>query len=499
MRSRLSKSRIMQGLQCPKALYLAIHHPELAPPVGKSQQVIFDRGHQVGELAQKRFPGGILIDAPYTDPEAALRQTQVALANPATTAIFEATFVHEGVLVKADILHRENSNSPWELIEVKSATSCKREYLPDAAVQAWVIRGAGVSLWRVSILHINTNCVYPDLDQIFSSVDVTRETEELLPGLLAEILNLRVFLEKSGVPELPIGPHCDDPHPCAFMEHCWRQSRIPELSVLDVPSLGARKWELFAQGKVRLEDLRGEVLSSTQARVVEVSLSGKRFVDRVAIQQELSRWRHPLLYLDFETIAFVPPRYPGTRPYQQVPFQFSLHIQLQPGGPVAHTEYLHEDVTDPRPAIIQALLASLGTEGSIVSYNATFEGQRIEEMAKAFPEHAARLRALLPRLVDPLPLMRRAVYDKAFHGSFSIKSVAPALLGPEMSYEGMLVADGGDAQLAFEELIHPATPAARRGELRAAMIDYCRKDTLAMVHLVAWLETASPGRTVAGE
>jgi len=485
----LSKSKVMKGLQCPKSLYLAIHQPDLARETPAGLQAIFDQGHRVGVEAQKRYPGGVLIEAPHTDLALALKRTEEAVASGAL-ALYEATFVHDGVLVRVDILHRKKVGSPWHIVEVKSTTEVKDQHIDDAAVQTWVVRGAGEHVSSVSVMHINNQCVFPDLADLFTVADVTKEVGEAVKPLPKVIAKLKKILQGEKAPALDIGPHCDDPYECDFKDHCWGAKKIPEISVFDIPGLAAkRKWELYEKGVVELAKLVSaeEKLNSTQRKMVEVTLSGKRALNREAVERELAEWKFPLYFLDFETIGPAIPRYPGTRPYEQVPFQFSCHAQMKPGGMLVHAEYLHDSVSDPREPLIRALVDAIGKRGSVVAYNKGFESGCLSALARAFPKYADQLLGIAARLVDPLPIFRAHVYDREFRGSFSIKSVAPALLGDSLSYEGMIIADGTGAQIAFEELIADDTAAARKAELRQAMLDYCRKDTIAMVNLVEWL------------
>lgn len=485
----LSKSRVTKGLQCAKALYLSIHRPELAEPGDAGRQAIFDQGNRVGIEAQKRYPGGVLIDFPPKELSKALAETKKQIA-AGTRVLFEATFVHSGVLVRVDILHRKDLDAPWQIEEVKSTARVKDQHLQDTAVQAWVLKGVGLQVDQVSIVHLNSECVYPHLDELFVAVDVTTQVIEIEKTVPALISDLQKTLRKPKPPRIDIGPQCDSPYECEFKGHCWAEKKIPDFSVFDVPGLTAdRKWALYQEGKVELAQLSKleEGLGPKQKRMIEVTLSGQRQVDAEAIQKELSQWRYPLHFLDFETTAPAIPRFDGSHPFENVPFQFSCHIQMNAGGPLLHSEYLHDSSSDPRRGLLKALLASIGPSGSVVAYYQSFERRCLLDLAKRFPEHADALTAIAERLVDPLPIFRASVYDREFRGSFSMKSVAPAILGQEMSYEGMAVGNGVEAQAAFDELISDSTPKNRKEELRGAMLEYCRKDTLAMVHLVEWL------------
>lgn len=489
--ARLSKSKILLGAQCQKALYLDRHHSDLKPTSGISLQAVFDQGHAVGVEARKRFPGGVLIQAPYDQVELAVAQTKAAIEQGALS-IFEATFVHDGVQVKVDILHRKSARAKWRLIEVKSSTSVKETHRLDAAIQAWVVAGAGVSLVSTEVMHINTECRFPNLKNLFTRVDVSeavREHGEKIPALIAA---LRLVVARKTAPPIDIGPHCTSPYACAFESHCFAEKEIPDLSVFDVPGIASKKkWALYQTGRITLDSVHADPWNRNQRRMIDASLSGKRFVNSAAVWATLKTWRFPLYFLDFETVSSAIPRWPSTKSYQQIPFQFSCHVERKAGGKLAHTEYLHTDTSDPRERLIPALLEACEDSGSIVSYNMSFEAARIKEMAMAFPGHARRLRSLLPRFVDPLPIFRAEVYDREFRGSFSIKSVAPAILGVTSSYEGMTISEGGLATLAFEELSAPDCSDVRKQELVAGLREYCAKDTMEMVKLVRWLRSTS--------
>lgn len=249
-------------------------------------------------------------------------------------------------------------------------------------------------------------------------------------------------------------------------------------------------------------ELKG--FSGTKARAIKVARSGERFIDPRAITNGVKNWKWPLYFLDFETIGPAVPRYEGTHPFQQIPFQFSCHVQEdregnqgaapgnKAGAKLRHAEYLHMNQFDPRAAVAQNLVMAVGTVGSVVAYNMKTERGCIEHLADACPKLETELRAIIPRLVDLLPIIRNGVYDIGFRGSFSIKSVAPALLGRELSYDNLDIGQGREAQLAFGEMISEETSAERREEIRIAMLKYCQRDTLAMAKLVEWLMMQSP-------
>ncbi len=476
----------MRGYQCLKSIYLTIHNKELEPPVTPDLQFIFDQGNAVGSEARKKYPNGVLVDNPAWDFFGALKKTRKLLKNE-TEVIFEAAFEYKGCFARADIITYSKETKRWSVFEVKSTTKVKEEHLDDVGLQAWIMANAGLPIEKICVMHLNSDCRYPNLNNLFTEVDVTeelRKRHQSIPPRLTEIFKA---VRSESAPDVDIGPHCASPNECPFITHCWVQKNIPEPSVFNLPGIKTKKWDLYAQGIIKLDHPKLSNLTPVQQRVVDVYKSQKRYIDKVEIGKALSTWKFPLVFLDFETINPAIPRYDKTGPYQQVPFQFSAHIWLSPGSELIHKEYLHVSSSDPRPQLIPLLLEACRGEGSIVAYYSAFETQRISEMAEHSQDHKKELEALLNRFVDPLPIFRDFVYDNGFLGSFSLKTVAPTILGEKHSYEGMLVADGSSAQRAYEEIINPETDHSRREQLIEASIEYCKKDTLVMVELVKWL------------
>lgn len=476
----------MRGYQCHKSIYLTIHNKELEPPVTPELQAIFDQGNEVGIEARKKYPNGVLVENPAWDFFGALKKTRELLKEE-TDVIFEAAFEYKGCFARADIIIYSKETKRWSVLEVKSTTKVKDEHLDDVGLQAWIMANAGLPIEKISILHLNTECRFPNLKNLFTEVDVTEDLRKLhksIPDKLNEIFKV---LKNETTPNIDIGPHCTSPNECPFISHCWDEKNIPEVSAFDLPKIGAKKWNLYSEGIITLDNPKLTELTPLQQKMVDVFKSKKRLVDLKGIKSVLTAWKFPLIFLDFETINPAIPRYDKTGPYQQVPFQFSAHIWNSPESELIHKEYLHVDKTDPRPLLIPKLLEACGTNGTIVAYYSQFESSRISEMAEFSIEHRVQLESLIDRIVDPLPVIRDFVYDDLFHGSFSLKKVAPAILGEAASYNEMLVDNGTAAQRAFEEIINNTTPRVRREELIQALLGYCKKDTLVMVELVKWL------------
>ena len=474
----------MRGYQCLKNIYLTIHNPELESLISPETEAVFDQGNRVGEIARTYYPGGTLVDNPPWDFVGSLSKTKELIAQ-GTTILYEAAFEYNGLYARADILTFSKETGRWKMFEVKSSTKLKDEHLDDIGLQAWIIAKTGLPLEQISLLHINNECVFPNLSNLFTTVDLTQSIRDIYPSILPKISEILSTIKKDTVPMVSIGPQCLAPYDCGFVNHCWKD--IPSTSIFNLPKINSKKWDLYAQGIVSLDDARLTDLVPIQERMVEVHRTQKRFVDLDGIRTALSNWTFPLVFLDFETINPGIPRYNGIRPYQQVPFQYSVHVLKDINGEAQHQEFLQTDISDPRPSLIPKLIEDCGAEGVVVAYYARFEKERMMEMATSFPQFKEQLESICSRLVDPLPIIRDFVYDVGFNGSFGLKNVAPALLGKEHGYDGMLVADGGAAQRAFEEIIDPKTNQIRKKELTLGILEYCKKDTLVMVELVRWL------------
>ena len=478
----LSKSRFMAGRQCHKRLYLETYRSELAESAGESCEATFEVGQAVGALARNRYSGGAMIGEGLDWAEAD-RSTRTALKNRAIPAIFEGAVSFDRVRVRADILSRTRDRR-FDLFEVKSTLDLKPEHEWDLAVQYYVLRGAGVPIRWARLMHLNRDYVYSggdyDLKRLFTFTNLTRLVRKRRRQVVVALKEMRRTLAAKFPPPISVGPQCSAPHTCPFYDHCHEDE--PDHSVVQLPRLGTRLREQFAaMGIIEITKIPRDFggLSTLQARVVEAVRMGARFHDP-AISRKFRKAKFPVHFLDFETFSPALPLYPGTRPYQVIPFQWSDHILNADGG-VMHREFLHCDRTDPRRSFAKQLLDAVGRKGSIVVYGA-FESTRLRELGEDFRDLAASLACVRKRIVDLLPLIRDHVYDPEFHGSFSLKSVLPTLV-PELGYDDLDITNGGLASLAYAQMQDPETTNDRRAELRAALLAYCKRDTEALLEL----------------
>ncbi len=479
----LSKSTFIRGCQCHKSLWLYKHLYQTRDRISPEQQAIFDRGSKVGLLARELFPGG--VDAsPPTPFQYGRSVTKTAeLVRDRTPVIYEAAFRHEGVLAAMDILVRDGAS--YRAFEVKSSTSVTETYLLDAALQYFVITGSGLPLSDISIVCVNPDYVRHgklDLYRLFVGRSVRSEVIGLQPTIVQKVEELSRVARAEQMPEVPIGPHCHNPYPCDFIGTCWKE--VPEYSVFDIARLDEeKKFELFHSGIVAVGDVPDSYpLSDRQRLQVHVERSRSAVIEAPAIEGLIRSLRYPLLFLDFETFQPAVPLYDNSSPYQQIPFQFSLHRRERPGEEASHVEFLAEAGPDPRDSFAEAMLAALGESGSVLAYNQSFEVGRLTELAALFPERAPALEAVIDRVADLMtPFQRCDYYLPSMRGSYSIKRVLPAL-APELSYDSLAIGDGTAAALAFTELFEVRDP-ARRAEVRRQLLDYCSMDTYAMVRI----------------
>jgi predicted RecB family nuclease len=479
----ISKSQFVAGCQCLKRLYWQVHDPELAVAPDAVAIAIMEQGCEVGRLARRMFAGGVEVHS--RDPEQAIRITRELIANPEIPAVFEAAFENGGVFVRVDILQRRRDNR-WRVIEVKSTADLKDHHLDDVAIQYRALSRSGLDVASVCLAHVNRNYVFQGGDiearRFFRIRNLTRRVLRLLPKLTFQLRTELRVLAMPHPPDLPTGPHCSDPVTCEFFDRC--NLPRPDDHIGFLPRLHASAAEeLEEMGVESIRDIPEDFeLTEIQRRAATCVQTGEPWFSP-DLSKELDGLKYPLYFMDFETVNPAIPRFAGMRPFDQLPFQWSVHVQRQHDAEPEHREFLATDASDPRREFIGSLIDALGESGTIVVYNATFESQRLSELAAWVPESAERIKNVQSRLFDLLPIVRNHVYHPAFAGSYSLKAVLPALV-PEMSYDGMAVANGQDAGLAWESLVRGRLDQAERDRISKALLDYCGQDTLALFKLI---------------
>jgi predicted RecB family nuclease len=486
----ITKSKYMAGVQCLKRLFLLTNSPELGRGKTAADFALLDQGRQVGKLAQQLFPGGVEVRT--GNPEEAIRTTQELIANPDIPAIFEAAFEHEGVFVRADILHRRRDGR-WRLIEVKSSASMKDEHVEDVAIQYSVVSKCGLDVASCHLASVNRQYVFPggDIDpwRFFRIRNLTRRVRNLQPKLVFQLRSEFRVLAMDAPPDLPTGNHCVQPVVCEFFDYC--NAPRPDDHIGHLPYIQASAVEALAEmGVESIGDIPDDFeLTEIQRRAATSVQTGTPWFSP-DLGKQLESLQYPLSFMDFETVNPAIPPFPSMRPYDHVVFQFSVHQQKEPGAEPEHYEFLALNRDDPRREFITCLGGVLGQSGTISVYSQSFELARLSELASCLPEFAEPIKQIQSRVFDLLPVIRTHVYHPAFAGSYSLKAVLPALV-PDMTYEGMTVADGVGAGLAWESLVRGGLDQAECERIRKALLAYCGQDTMALVRLLETLRQAS--------
>jgi len=485
VKSRLSKSTFIRGLQCEKSLYLYKHHYRLKDPAPSSLQAVFDQGTNIGLLAQELFPNG--ADA---SPENHFKMVEsvrktLDFISQGESIIYEATFLYNNVLAALDILVKDQEG--WKAYEVKSSTKVSDTYIKDAAIQYYTITNSGIDLKDISIVHINNQYTKEGalaIHQLFTIESVYDQVLEFLPRIPNEVRRLKNIIESHEVPNVDIGNHCSAPYDCDFKGTCWKH--IPDYSVFNISRLNKdKKFDLYNQGVITLDqiDLSKVSLNPNQVLQVQSEVNGTTHIGIDEIRNFTNGLSYPLYFLDFETIGPAVPKYNGSRPYQQLVFQYSLHIQETLTSKLEHREYLADPSQDPRIKFIEQLIKDCGTSGDIVVYNIGFERGKLNDLMEVFPQYSNELGRIVNRMKDlMIPFQQKWYYTPEMKGSYSIKYVLPALV-PKLSYGDLKIKEGGTASNTFLSMVN-GTFKGDVKETRMQLLEYCKLDTYAMVKIL---------------
>lgn len=492
----LSKSLYTRGIQCSKSLWLKKYSSEVLTPPDATALARFETGNIVGDLACALFPNGREI--PYMEKNfAGMAELTQEWMDEGLETIYEATFIHDGVVVMVDVLRI----TPYgvEIYEVKSSSEVKDIYLHDVSIQRYVIESLGHTVTNCYVVHIDTSYVRGDdldLSALFTIADVTETVDALMNGVPAKLAEFEAHLaDRENEPAIEIGKHCKNPYECDAMHYCWKVQRsIPDYSVFNIFNLGSKNQvELYDQGIVRIEEIPDSYkMTPIQRQKVDNWKSQRTYIDRDAIREFLSTLTYPIYHLDFETFQQSIPQWSGISPYQQIPFQYSLHIE-HADGTLEHREFLAPAGADPRYALAQQLIRDIPNNVTVLAYNMSFEKGVIDKLSQSFPDLTERLMSILPNLRDLMVPFQKGYYvTPSMSGSYSIKYVLPALV-PEMAdaYKQLDgVQNGSDAMNAYARL--ETMDSDEKEQIRRALLEYCRLDTLAMVRVHQRLREVAP-------
>lgn len=485
----ISKSSFLQFQQCPKDTWLKLHRPELAETFAPTafELHLMQQGNEVEAIARRLWPKGVVVTETGDEAVAAT----AALIAARVPAIFQATFLVDGFLIKCDVLVPGKEANGWDLFEIKGTNAKKEEgedhdHISDLAFQVNVLAKAGLVAERCFVVHLNKTYVRGaklDIRALFTTEDVSEEVRAIRSQIAEEMAVAKAYL---GREEEPDGG-CDC-HYRARSRHCrtfaYSHPYVPGYSVHDITRIGASKkklQQLVDRGIYKVEDVPQDfALSDVQANQVQTHRSGRPLIDPAGIEAALAAFKYPLYFFDYETFAPAVPAYDGFSPYQRIPFQFSLHVLKAPEGELEHIEFLHEEHTDPTAAAAERLASTIDPNGSVVVWYAPFERGVNAEIGKRAPGYAPAMARINSQIVDLRDVFVAQHYvHPGFQGSTSIKAVLPVLV-PELSYESLGIKEGGAASEAWWRMVASRLGQRERQEIAAALKAYCRLDTYAM-------------------
>ncbi|HEU4719580.1 MAG TPA: DUF2779 domain-containing protein [Bacteroidia bacterium] len=481
----LSKTSYIKGLQCSKALFLYRYYPQLRDPFSPSKKAVFSRGHEVGFLARDLFPGG--KDATEgrspKSKETVGRTTELMKAGE--SVIYEAAFVHNEVLVLVDILVRDGEK--WKAYEVKSSLRLSRAYYDDAALQYYVLSGAGLQLSGFFLVHLSSDYVRNGeiaLPELFTVVPVLDSVKKKFAHVAGSVLAQKQLLSSPQVPEVRIGGHCFSPYECDFRGQCWKN--VPKGNVFELAGINRAEQErLFHAGYVFPEMIPAEENIPALVKLHSLARrSEKTIADREKLNEFLRDCTDEMLFLDIENFQPAVPKFEGTKPFQALPFAYSIHRKR--GNETRHSLFIAEHGKDPRREFLGSFLRDTEGDAVIFAYDASAEKTTLNLLKKQFPEFSQAIDQRLARIRDLMrPFSEGWYYAAAMNCSVSLKSVLPALV-PGMNYENLRIMNGGHAMSVYEKL--GDEDLFGKAESISALEEYCAMDTMGMLKIFEVLE-----------
>jgi hypothetical protein len=485
----ITKSDYLKYLQCYKYLWLHKFRKDLIPSeVSLSQQHIFDEGYEVEAYALKLFPGAVLASEDFKQGPIETKRLMQSLE----PVIFQPTVSTAGLFIRADIIEWDSKAKAWNIYEVKGTTSVKDIHIVDVAFQKLTFEKAGYPINKMYLIHVNNKFVKKgeiDPKKLLTVADITDQVNEAIHNADIDIEGAKKVLDIKDEPDVPILKQCKKPYDCVFIDHCWKN--VPDNSIYTINRGFSEKQlkELISLGIDKIVDVPMEMLTADmKLKQYEALTTGKPIIDLEAIKADLDTLEYPIYFLDYETFATATPIVEGTKPYQQVVFQHSLHVQETPDSELKHYEYLATSSENPSYEIAKHLSEIIGSTGSVIAWNMSFEKGRNKEMAKMNPEFATILLSINDRMFDLMEIFRKGYYvHKDFKGSASIKKVLPVLV-PELSHKNLAIQEGGTASLSWLTLIDQSVDEKERKQLEEDMLKYCELDTFAMVEILRVLQ-----------
>ena len=498
----LTKSRYVSGLQCSKWIWLAFNDPGALPKIDEATQHRFDEGHQIGELSKKLFPNGIEVKEQLNHQKNDKESHELLVKRK---PLFEAGFIHKDgkCYARADILVPVGKKDEWDIYEVKSSTSVKDEYIEDIAFQKYCYESAGVKIRNCFVVHINNQFVKQgeiDPKEFFVIAPVTDEVADEIKNVEDNIKKLSKIIALKEAPEIKVGESCclgtdgyENRGFCVIHENdkVWKDN--PECDIFDLYRGGKKSLELFNSGILRIKELEGHKLNDKQQIQHLTHKSGKHHSDVNELKKFVKSLSYPLYFMDFETYATAIPLYDGLKPYQAIPFQFSVHVIEKKGSKPKHHSFIASGSADPRKEFAKNLKSVIGQKGTVLAYYQSFEKSRLKELAEFLPENAKWIENVMERMIDLYdPFKNFSYYNPSQKGSASLKEVLPALTGKD-HYCELEIGNGTDASLAYLHITHGShdgkKPTAEEIKaVRTGLEKYCGLDTEGMIWILEKLE-----------
>lgn len=492
---QITKTDYLDYTFCRKNLWLKKHKPELFANIELSdfEKKIIDEGNLADEEARSLFPGGVLVGS---EGGQAILDTR-SLLTKKEKIIFQATFSQDTFFIRSDVLVYDETQDGYELYEVKAANNIKRKepnnYINDLAFQKIVIEKAGVKIVKTGVIHLNSKYKrfgkinYHDLFVIVDVSDEVDNSEEVVEAQMGDMKKYLSMPEERGCACLFRGRNA---HCTTF---AYSNPNIPEYSVHDINRIGAsarllQDW--IDTGVYKIEDIpKPELLKGIKKLQYDSYMTGKALINKNEVKRMLGDLIFPLYFFDYEGFISAIPAFDGFAPYEQVPFQYSLHI-MEESGAIEHREFL---ITDPEGDItfplIESMTKHIDRPGTVIAWYSSYEKQRNIKLAELHPNYKDFLEEINEKMFDLMTIFSSGNYvDPAFKGSFSIKKVLPVIV-PELTYKNLHISKGDQASERWERMISPDTPLTEKKQIKKDLLEYCKMDTFAMVRIYQVLKS----------
>ncbi len=476
----ITKSKYMIGLKCEKYLWTIYNMPEVIPEVTESNRQLLNYGLKIEDLAKEIYPNGIDISTDNFMDNINETKKLLKLEKP----LFEPGFLVDGLYSRIDILNPVNKDV-WDLIEVKQSTKVKDENIDDVAFQKYCLKKAGINIRKCFLAHINKEYIkHGDINtNLFFTIE---NIDDLLSDQFNMVLNnvdkMFQIINSKKNPEVKLGAHCKKNYTCPLIEKC--RDFLPEYNVLDFYYGGKKSYSLIREGKLDIKDVPNSRLTERQ-KIQRISvINNKPYINKANIKRFIENLQYPLYFMDFETIFEGMPLYDNTSPFQQIVFQFSVHLLEYDKTKLKHFEFIAEGQKDPRQQFLKELKNVLGVSGSILVYNESFEKSRLKELAETFPKYKDFVDMIQDRIVDLIkPFRAFDYYNLNQHGSCSLKSILPAIVG--RGYSDLEIQEGGSAgQHWLSATFNLDITNKQIKEIRTNLKLYCKRDTESMVWIL---------------